>query len=92
MKETNKSRQEDPISVKASEKELKKEDAMMQQDERFLEALDRQEKGSGKKEQNNVRGLDRNLYREARAQAIREYKTIGEWLNEAIKAKLESNK
>ncbi len=32
----------------------------------------------------SIRGLDHNLYLEARAQAIREGKNIGEWLNETI--------
>ena len=88
----NQSRQGKPIPAKVSEKELKKEDALMQQDERFLEAVDNQEKGQKKKEVYSVRGIDRDLYREARAQAIKEYKTIGVWLNEAIRAKLQINK
>ncbi len=36
----------------------------------------------------NVRGLDVELFRLARAEAIKEGKKIGEWLNEAIKEKL----
>ncbi len=37
----------------------------------------------------SIRGLDHDLYTEARAQAIRENKNIGQWLSEAIKEKLE---
>ncbi len=37
----------------------------------------------------NVRGVDVGLFRLARAEAIKEGKKIGEWLNEAIKEKLE---
>jgi len=37
----------------------------------------------------NIRGLDVDLYRLARAEAIKEGKKIGEWLNEAIGEKLE---
>ena len=37
----------------------------------------------------NIRGLDVKLFRLARAEAIKEGKKIGEWLNEAIKEKLE---
>jgi predicted HicB family RNase H-like nuclease len=37
----------------------------------------------------NVRGVDTELFRLARAEALREGKKIGEWLNEAIKEKLE---
>jgi len=37
----------------------------------------------------NIRGLDVDLFRLARAEAIKESKRIGEWLNEAIKEKLE---
>jgi len=36
----------------------------------------------------NVRGVDIELFRLARAEALREGKRIGEWLNEAIKEKL----
>lgn len=36
----------------------------------------------------SVRGLDHVLYTEARLEAIREGKNIGEWINEAIKEKL----
>ncbi len=36
----------------------------------------------------NVRGLDHDLYLRARAQAIREGKNIGEWLNKVIEDKL----
>ena len=36
----------------------------------------------------SVRGLDHDLYTEARSRAIREGKNIGEWFNEAIKEKL----
>jgi len=37
----------------------------------------------------NIRGLDVELFRLARAEALKEGKKIGEWLNEAIKEKLE---
>ena len=37
----------------------------------------------------NVRGINADIYRLARAQAIKEAKTIGQWLNEAIKEKLD---
>jgi len=37
----------------------------------------------------NVRGIDIELFRLARAEAVKEGKKIGEWLNEAIKEKLE---
>ncbi len=37
----------------------------------------------------NVRGVDIELFRLARAEAIKEDKKIGEWLNEAIREKLE---
>ena len=37
----------------------------------------------------NIRGLDVELFRLARAEAIKEGRKIGEWLNEAIKEKLE---
>lgn len=37
----------------------------------------------------SIRGLDYGLYIAARAQAIRERKNIGAWLNEAIRAKLQ---
>ena len=36
----------------------------------------------------NVRGVDIELFRLARAEALKEGKRIGEWLNEAIKEKL----
>ncbi len=37
----------------------------------------------------NIRGIDVELYRLARAEAIKKgYRGIGEWLNEAIKEKL----
>ena len=36
-----------------------------------------------------IRGLDLELYREARAAAIIQRKSIGQWLNEAIKEKLD---
>lgn len=35
-----------------------------------------------------IRGLDRTLHRLARAEAIKEGKPFGQWLNEAIKSKL----
>ena len=37
----------------------------------------------------NIRGVDIELFRLARAEAIKEGKKIGEWLNEAIKEKLD---
>ena len=37
----------------------------------------------------NVRGVDIELFRLARAEALKEGKKIGEWLNEAIKENLE---
>ena len=37
----------------------------------------------------SIRGLDIELFRLARAEAIKEGKKIGEWLNVAIKEKLE---
>ena len=37
----------------------------------------------------NIRGVDAELFRLARAEAIKEGRKIGEWLNEAIKEKLE---
>lgn len=41
----------------------------------------------------HIRGLDPELYRLARAEAIKAVKTIGQWLNEAIREKLnKSNK
>jgi len=36
----------------------------------------------------NIRGIDRNLYVEARVQAVREGKNMGEWLNKAIEYRL----
>ena len=39
-----------------------------------------------------IRGLDPELYRQAKAQAALEGKTIGQWLNEAIREKLEKVK
>lgn len=36
----------------------------------------------------SIRGLDRNLWRLARAEAVKEGKSTGEWLNEAIQEKL----
>lgn len=36
-----------------------------------------------------IRELDPELYRLARAEAVKEGKTIGTWLNEAIRGKLE---
>jgi len=36
-----------------------------------------------------VRGLDPSLWRLARADAVAEGKSIGEWLSEAIREKLE---
>ena len=40
----------------------------------------------------SIRGLDYELYTEARARAIRENKNIGQWVNEAIKEKLEKKR
>lgn len=40
----------------------------------------------------SIRGLDSELYRLARAEAIKDRKTIGQWLNEAIKGKLNKAK
>ena len=37
----------------------------------------------------NIRGLNVELFRFARAEAIKEGKRIGEWLDEAIREKLE---
>ena len=37
----------------------------------------------------NIRGVDIELFRLARAEAIKERKKIGEWLNGAIKEKLD---
>ena len=39
-------------------------------------------------ETKTIRGLDPGLWRLARADAVAEGKSIGEWLNEAIKEKL----
>ena len=36
----------------------------------------------------NIRGVDVEMFRLARAEALKEGKKIGEWLNEAIKEKL----
>lgn len=36
----------------------------------------------------SVRGLDQELYNQARAEALRQGKTIGQWINEAIAEKL----
>lgn len=36
-----------------------------------------------------IRGLDPELYRLARAEAVKQGKTIGTWLNEAIREKLD---
>jgi len=35
-----------------------------------------------------IKGLDEELYREAKAQAAREGKNIGQWMNKAMAAKL----
>ena len=37
----------------------------------------------------NIRGVNIELFRLARAEAIKEGKKIGEWLNEAIKENLD---
>ena len=39
-------------------------------------------------ETTTIRGLDRYLFKQAKAQAVLEGKTIAQWLNEAIDAKL----
>lgn len=39
-----------------------------------------------------IRGLDRELWVEARARAVRARKPIYQWLNEAIKEKLDREK
>lgn len=44
--------------------------------------------GSDKVKPVFIRGLDPELYKQARAEAVRAGKTIGEWLNLAIQAKL----
>lgn len=36
----------------------------------------------------SIRGIDEELYRQARAQAVTEGKVIGQWINEAIERKL----
>lgn len=36
----------------------------------------------------SIRGIDEELYRQGRAQAVAEGKTFGQWLNEAIRDKL----
>jgi len=36
----------------------------------------------------NVRGIDKDLYRQAKASAAILGKTMGQWLNEAIKGEL----
>ena len=38
----------------------------------------------------SIRGLNPELYLLARVEAMKEHKNIGQWLNEAIKEKLES--
>jgi len=40
----------------------------------------------------SIRGLDYDLYKEARSQSIREGKNIGQWINEAIEKKLNKSK
>jgi predicted HicB family RNase H-like nuclease len=40
----------------------------------------------------NIRSIDPQLYRLARAEAVKEGKTIGQWLSEAIKEKLAKKK
>ena len=40
------------------------------------------------KEWTNIRGIDQDLYRQARISALETGKAIGVWLNEAIKDKL----
>ena len=37
----------------------------------------------------SIRGLDRELYTQARIDAVRNHKTTGTWFNEAIREKLE---
>jgi predicted HicB family RNase H-like nuclease len=41
------------------------------------------------KDKISIRGLDEELYREAKAQAARQGKPLYQWINEAIKEKLE---
>ena len=43
-------------------------------------------------ETTTIRGLDRYFFRQAKAQAALEGKTIAQWLNEAIKEKLNKTK
>ena len=45
-----------------------------------------------KKKDRSIRGLDQELYNQARADAVRQGKTIGTWLNEAIAEKLNITK
>ena len=40
----------------------------------------------------SIRGLDRNLWKLARVEAVKEGKSVGDWLNEAIKEKLDKFK
>ena len=35
-----------------------------------------------------IRGLDKKLYKEARAEAIKQNLNIGDWLNQAMREKL----
>ena len=40
----------------------------------------------------SVRDIDKELYRQARADAIKHGQTIAQWLNEAMKGRLQKNK
>lgn len=48
-------------------------------------------KGNIKTQTIHVRGIEVIPWREARAQALRQGKTLGQWLSEAIKEKLARN-
>lgn len=43
-------------------------------------------------ETTTIRGLDRQLYKQAKAQAALDGKSIAQWLNQAIKEKLAKTK
>ena len=40
----------------------------------------------------NIRGLDPDLFANARAAAIKKHQTIGQWINDAMDAKLRKEK
>ena len=40
----------------------------------------------------NIRGLDPKLYAEARAAALKKKQNIGQWINDAMAAKLKKEK